>query len=77
NVSDPDSSYVATGLDEATIYQISTRTVDTDGNINITWINDTATTLDLTAPASVTSLDESSVSGSSITWNWTNPADPD
>ncbi|WP_167879456.1 S8 family serine peptidase, partial [Methanococcoides sp. NM1] len=71
------TSYNATGLSADTSYELSTRTVDTDGNINTTWVNDTATTLDLTAPASVTSLDESSVSGSSITWNWTNPADPD
>ena len=35
----------ATDLTPATSYTISTRTVDTSGNINQTWMNDTATTL--------------------------------
>ena len=35
----------ATDLTPETIYTISTRTVDTAGNINQTWMNDTATTL--------------------------------
>ena len=39
------TSYNATGLTPETSYTISTRTVDTAGNINQTWVNDTATTL--------------------------------
>ncbi|CAD6494021.1 MAG: Periplasmic copper-binding protein (NosD) [Candidatus Argoarchaeum ethanivorans] len=35
----------ATNLTPETSYTISTRTVDTAGNINQTWVNDTATTL--------------------------------
>ena len=37
--------YNATDLTPETSYTISTRTVDTSGNINQTWMNDTATTL--------------------------------
>ena len=37
--------YNATGLIPNTIYTISTRTADIYGNINLTWVNDTATTL--------------------------------
>jgi parallel beta-helix repeat protein len=37
----------ATDLTAGTEYTISTRTVDINGNINLTWVNDTATTTDL------------------------------
>ncbi len=36
--------YNATGLKNNTLYKISTRTVDTSGNINRTWVNKTAKT---------------------------------
>jgi hypothetical protein len=36
--------YNATGLDSNTSYTIATHTVDTNGNINLTWVNDTART---------------------------------
>lgn len=36
--------YNATGLTPNTNYTINTRTVDLSGNINTTWINDTART---------------------------------
>ncbi|WP_440955840.1 NosD domain-containing protein [Methanosarcina sp. Mfa9] len=39
-----DSYYNATGLHENTEYELGTLTVDFSGNINETWINDTATT---------------------------------
>lgn len=39
--------YNATGLTPATTYIISTRTADTSGNINSTWVNRTATTAPL------------------------------
>ncbi len=38
------TSYTATGLSASTSYNISTKTVDTYGNTNATWINDTAST---------------------------------
>ncbi|SET12511.1 hypothetical protein SAMN04488587_0052, partial [Methanococcoides vulcani] len=77
NVSTPGNSYLASGLSESTTYQISTRTVDNNGNINTNLVNDNATTLDFTAPSSVTGLVESNVTVSSITWSWTNPSDSD
>ena len=48
NVSEP--TYNVTGLTPNTTYTIGTRTVDESGNINITWVNDTATTLPYDAP---------------------------
>ncbi|WP_445475364.1 PGF-pre-PGF domain-containing protein [Methanococcoides methylutens] len=77
NVSTPGNSYTATGLSESTAYQISTRTVDTNGNVNTNLVSDSATTLDVTPPSSVTDLSESSVTASSITWSWANPSDGD
>ena len=44
NVSTPSYQYNATGLTPSTTYMISTRTTDHTGNVNATWINDTATT---------------------------------
>ena len=44
--------YNITGLLPDISYELSTRTVDTSGNINLTWVNDTASTL----PASGTTL---------------------
>ncbi|WP_370575430.1 PGF-pre-PGF domain-containing protein, partial [Methanomethylovorans sp.] len=58
----------------------STRTVDTNGNINSTWLNDSATTTipaDITPPTSVTNLGETDVGTEWINWQWTNPEDPD
>jgi len=41
-----DAYYNATELAAETSYEISTRTVDTNGNVNTTtWVNQTATTL--------------------------------
>ena len=37
--------YLADGLNATTIYEIATRTVDADGNINATWVNQTAATI--------------------------------
>jgi parallel beta-helix repeat protein len=44
NVSTPASYYNATGLNPETSYEIGTRTVDTNGNINASWVNHTAMT---------------------------------
>ena len=40
-----DAYYNATGLSADTFYEISTRTVDTNGNVNTNWVNQTAATL--------------------------------
>jgi len=47
NVSAPEHSYRATELLPNTTYEIGTRTVDDSGNVNTTWVNDTAKTLPL------------------------------
>jgi len=52
NIPAPQNYYNITGLLPDTLYELSTRTVDTSGNINLTWVNDTASTL----PASGTTL---------------------
>ena len=52
NIPAPQNYYKATGLLPDTSYELSTHTVDTSGNINLTWVNDTASTL----PASGTTL---------------------
>jgi len=36
---------LADGLNASTVYRIATRTVDAGGNINATWVNQTATTI--------------------------------
>lgn len=75
-----DPYYNVTGLAEGTIHTISIMTVDTSGNINPAWVNDSAmatTSTDITPPASVTNLTETSAGPSWIQWSWTNPNDPD
>ena len=52
NIPAPQNYYNITGLLPDTSYELSTRTVDINGNINLTWVNDTASTL----PASGTTL---------------------
>jgi PKD repeat protein len=72
-----DAYYNATGLNASTNYEIATRTVDKVGNVNETWVNDTATTLpDTTPPASITNL--TNITGNFwINWTWNNPLDTD
>jgi len=36
---------LAEGLNATSVYEIATRTVDADGNINATWVNHTAATI--------------------------------
>ncbi|MBW2984920.1 Ig-like domain-containing protein, partial [Candidatus Woesearchaeota archaeon] len=47
NVSASDNFYNATGLSPDSWYEIQTRTADNNGNINTTWVNDSAKTLDV------------------------------
>ena len=67
-------SVTATGLTPSTAYTIGTRTVGTTGLINQTWVNSTATTAPQSsnpvAPASVTTLHNTTYLQTSITWNW-------
>lgn len=61
--------YGAYGLLSETTYEIQTRTVDTDGNINQNWVNDTATTTaDLTPPV-ITNV-TATPTGDSALINW-------
>jgi hypothetical protein len=77
NVSAPEHSFNATGLKPNTTYEIGTRTVDVSENINTTWINDTAATLeDREPPASITNL-QNTTGPTWITWTWDNPTDAD
>ncbi|MCD4703768.1 MAG: hypothetical protein K8R64_05680, partial [Methanosarcinaceae archaeon] len=77
NVSNTSNSYNVTGLSDNTQYELQTRTVDTAGNINSTWVNDSASTLNTLPPSSVTGLSESVTGSTWILWTWTNPADVD
>ncbi|MBC7086350.1 MAG: PGF-pre-PGF domain-containing protein [Methanomethylovorans sp.] len=75
-----DNYYNFTGLSEGTVYNISIKTVDTSGNINPAWVNDSAMTLtspDITPPATVTNLNEIGAGPSWINWAWENPIDED
>jgi parallel beta-helix repeat protein len=58
----------ATGLIPNTEYEISTRTADNLGNINETWVNDTAITLD-TLPVSNASGPYTGIEGKAIIFN--------
>ncbi len=80
NVTKGVQSWTATGLFPDTEYTIGTRTVDTTGNMNATMVTDVARTAavpDITAPASVTNLANTTFAQTSITWTWTDPADSD
>lgn len=64
--------YNATGLAEGTLHTISTKTVDTSGNINPSWINDSATT---PIPLTISELSGKDITSSSITLTWINSPD--
>jgi hypothetical protein len=73
------SFFNATGFAPDTVYEIETRTVDTAGNMNASWVNSTAKTLilsDTTPPASIKILGYTK--GTTwINWTWINPSDSD
>ncbi len=56
-----------TGLLPLTTYEIGTRTVDSSGNVNISWVNNTAATLENLAPAA-TLIAPANGSVSSLPW---------
>jgi PGF-pre-PGF domain-containing protein len=77
NLSSPVSSCNVTGLAYESAHTISTRTVDIAGNVNTSWVNNSATTLpDWEPPGTVTGL--SAITDTTrINWIWTNPTDED
>jgi len=80
NVNSGVQCYNATLLTPGTTYEIGTRSVDTTGNINPTWVNHTATTAsttDNTPPSGITYLENITHARTYINWTWTDPADPD
>ncbi|ATU08081.1 lectin like domain-containing protein [Methanohalophilus portucalensis] len=68
-----DTHYNLTGLLDGTNHSIGLKTVDTDGYVNSTWVNNTSQTIDV-VPASVTGLHDVSSTSDSITWEWSNQA---
>ena len=77
NISAP--GYNATGLNALTNYWISTKTTDNTGNINTTWVNDSAITLALPniAPVADAGSDQTCEKGIACTLNGTNSTDAD
>ncbi|WP_048902045.1 lectin like domain-containing protein [Methanohalophilus mahii] len=71
-----DTYYNLTGLVDGTNHSIGLKTVDTDGYVNSTWINNTSQTLDI-APATITDLHVTSSTSDFLAWGWTNPANHD
>ena len=76
--------YHALALSPDTQYSLETRTVDTTGNVNNTWVNWTARTAltqvpsgDTTPPMGVTNLTNTTYQQNYINWVWTDPADSD
>ena len=67
------SYYIAKGLDTNTSHEISTHTVDTNGNVNKTWVNQTAKTnlsADTTPPIIINvNITDITLSSASITWD--------
>ncbi len=82
NVTKGTQFYNTTGLVAASDYLLSTRTVDATGNINASWVNVTARTAplsesDITPPASVTNLINTTFQPTFINWSWSDPTDSD
>ncbi len=71
------TSYNTTGLSDNSVYEFQTVTVDDAGNINSTWVNETASTANTLPPASISGLSGSSNGSTWINWTWANPADSD
>jgi len=74
NIPAPQNYYNITGLLPNTSYELGTHTVDTSGNINETWVNETARTLLIpdTTPPTITFISPTDPSGTTLTTrNWT------
>ncbi len=75
NVSKGKKYFNATGFLPNTTHRISTRTMDTSGNVNLIWINHTARTArDYTPPASITNLINRTYARTHIIWTWKDPS---
>lgn len=68
-------NYNATNLNPDTIYTIGTRTVDTSGNINKSWINKTSITATSLLTQTVTKLRNVTYEPYYINWTWVDPTD--
>ena len=70
NISDP--FYNATGLAPDTDYEIATHTVDTVGNVNATWVNQTTKTEAVpdTTPPAITNVTAIGITMNSATISW-------
>ena len=81
NVTKGTQVYSATGLSPSTAYTIGTMTVGTTGLVNLTWVNQTATTapepLTPVPPESISNLQNTTYNQNSITWTWTDPSSSD
>lgn len=66
------NTYNATGLSEEVTYTISLQTVDTSGNVNSLWVNDSATTVKL---PKIINLSGTNITKTSITLTWENSDD--
>jgi hypothetical protein len=77
NVTKGTEMYNATGLMPDTNYTLSTRTVGSDGSVNMTWVNSTARTapMPFCLPGSVTGLHNTTYLQNHIRWVWTDPTD--
>jgi PKD repeat protein len=70
--------YLAEELNESTEYEIETRTVDRKGNINKTWVNQTAETTENDSPfANFLYTPENPLVNQTITFNASSSYDPD
>jgi hypothetical protein len=77
NVSNNDH-YNKTGLIPNTEHTIHVRTVDINGNDNLTWVNSTRMTAkDNTPPDSISGLYNVSFALDYISWKWTDPSNKD
>ncbi len=83
NVTKGVEDYNATGLNVSTSYTIGTHTVDTSGNINNTWVNNSAKTApknstnDTIPPSSITDLKNVTYAPNFIKWTWNDPSSTD
>jgi len=74
-----DAYYNATNLAAETSYELSTRTVDTNGNVNTNWVNQTAATLAVpnSAPTAFPNGPYSGTEGVTTTFDGSASYDPD
>jgi len=83
NINKGVGTYTLAGLTPGTEHEIGTHTVDSSGNVNQTWVNNTSrtnipdTTVDNTPPDSIINLRNNSYLSDRIVWTWTDPTTAD